>query len=434
MGKDCIENRLGHKGASCMKSTTTILSPIGAVWISILIAAGAIIFPPNLYEAIMQEPSYMFLNPTTSAFVLLCISAFFLGTKLIKNNKKASPNQVRIKLKKIPVIILIAISCAGLIVNIASLYTQNPDILDIILTNEGWKIKQGTELDQSFALMNPFGMGVLWLWIYIGQQTKAFTSRPLRVIWQVGGLSLATLILLSSTLRLARGEIIPIIVGSAIAYASGRSTGLQARGFAPSKVLLRAAILCILIFAALSVVRGIESINSIPSDIVGYTLSSFNRLSLLLEGDISPIYRYRLAYFSGFLSFNNSFNSLVPFAEVFDIPDYMTLWESEFTTISVKGLNPYLIWTTAYGYAYVDIGWLAPFYFLTFGLLTQMLWKGLCNDNPIGIVLYPWAFFSALFWFGTNYLLDTKFFVLLFVATSYSIANRSLSKPQITVA
>jgi hypothetical protein len=93
---------------------------------------------------------------------------------------------------------------------------------------------------------------------------------------------------------------------------------------------------------------------------------------------------------------------------------------SEFSSIAAGGLNPGFNWSGAFGYIYADLGWWTPIYLLPVGMFVGFLWRSFQRQSVVGIVLYPWAGFSILFWFGWNVLFDLRLALLCVVVAAMS--------------
>src|ERR1035438_1382550 len=60
-----------------------LFSPYGLAMISYVVFLAAVLFPPRLYSSVMEEPNYMFLDPTSVLFFTLCTASFLAGVWLI---------------------------------------------------------------------------------------------------------------------------------------------------------------------------------------------------------------------------------------------------------------------------------------------------------------------------------------------------------------
>lgn len=179
------------------------------------------------------------------------------------------------------------------------------------------------------------------------------------------------------------------------------------------------------LFVAFGVLRGATGADFLVSSFLGYTVSSYNRLAAMLAGVLHYPYSGHGLYISAFASFNNSFNTLTGLRYFLDWPTFDTVWRSEFDAVSAAGLDGELIWSGAPGYAFADLGWFSPFLFFIYGAITAWAWRSLHRGNIAGIIIYPWCAFCTLFWFGTNYYLDSKFADLVLVMICLYVYEKS---------
>jgi hypothetical protein len=79
-------------------------------------------------------------------------------------------------------------------------------------------------------------------------------------------------------------------------------------------------------------------------------------------------------------------------------------------------LDGRLIWSGAFGYIFSDLGWFSLPFVFGYGMLYGVVWNWINRGKVLGIVLYPCFGFCALFWIGSNYLLDQPSEILSIVA------------------
>jgi hypothetical protein len=216
--------------------------------------------------------------------------------------------------------------------------------------------------------------------------------------------------------KLSRGELIPFLIGLVIIYIDNKSDVKSYSGLKFFLFLAKFLFSIFFIFSIFSLFRGTIEFNKIVADFLGYTLASYNRLAALLDGELNYTYQGTGVYLSSFLSFNKTLNSVFAVSAYFGWPFYSDAWRSEFFSVEIHGFNKYLIWPTALGYLFIDFGWIAPFVLFVYGIFYGFIWRLWLKESIFGLLLYPWFGFCLIFWFGTNYLLDTKLFVLLVTA------------------
>lgn len=404
-----------------------LLSPAALCLVSFLLATCSALFPRRFYEQLIGERDFAHLNIELMLLVGLCCAAFIVGTWITAAAPSLQrPPAPREYSRHVPLALLIATDLL-LALNILSILRGNPDIVTMLILQEGAQLKQRDELQQSFGLAAPMVQAALW-WFVLREQAPAGAGNSRRLMFGALVGITVLLFLTSATLRLSRGDLIPFFVGTAIAFSF---RGAQRRHIPLVRQLSyfgAAGLGIALIFIAFSMLRGADSAETLLSDLVGYTIASFNRLAALLDGQMHFPYGGTGVYFSGFVSFNESFSRLLPLAEWLDLPTFNTMWESEFDAVGRAGLNENLIWATAFGYLYSEVGWFTPWLFIPYGALAQWAWIRLAHGSPIAATVYPWIAFCVLFWLGTNFLLDTKFFVILIIGMLIHGLDRPLTR------
>jgi hypothetical protein len=234
------------------------------------------------------------------------------------------------------------------------------------------------------------------------------------------------IVMLSASLMLNRIVLFSTVIGSVTIILLRR---ILAGSISAKAVLRTGLVLCALMtgfFVLYSSLRGNDTPNAVASDLVQYTISSYNRLPALLSGTLRYPYGGTGVYLISFLESNNLLNSIIPLREIFNWPNYADLFKSEFWAIWRANLNGKLIWAGAFGYVYSDLGWLSPAFLFSYGLLYGWVWRSVRLGSTFGIVLYPWFGFCILFWLGTNVLLSTMCVVLAIDAFALAAYERLL--------
>ncbi|WP_272989097.1 oligosaccharide repeat unit polymerase [Spongiibacter tropicus] len=385
----------------------------------------AVIFPPSYYEKVIGEPNFMFANVAMIAFYGFSSLIFFGGVGLSRYFRSGLAVRDLGRYRKswlLPRVVAIAA-----IANIADAFFSGSSghlLADIILNQEGYKIKDG-EVGVDGGLLNIACIGIYWFALGVSLFEKGRKDRlhwPLRVLF--------ISIVLSSIMRLTRGELIPFLIGIVFIYLRRR---YDVKAIKLPKAMVVAAFAfssIVAVFFLFSLARGEADQYKLVSDLMAYTIASYNRLALLLSGGLGNYYAGSGVFVSGFISFNESFNNFFGLSSYMGWPSYQELWASEFREVGSAGLNPNIIWLTNLGYLYLDLGVWAFVIIFFQGLITGYFWRAWSDNEPISLIVYPWVAFCLLFWFGTNYLLDTKFVVFLALggALRLFLANYRLGK------
>lgn len=384
----------------------------------------AIIFPPDLYEYFIGEYDLIYFDLKTILFYLICCFSFFIGyfsfPNINFNVKFYGDNTLRNFNFSLMLSFCMALIGAFLIYNALS---SDDLIFDLLISANGAVIKDELSPDGFGGLFNIFFIAFYWH-LYFSfcmgfNYNNEFQKRIIKIFLFISFI----LITLSSIVKLARGELLPFLVGIFIIHVSIFFKGnikLNIKFFAAA---LKLGIFIFIIFSAFSILRGELDFYKIIADFIGYILASYNKLAFILNGKLVYPYGGTGVYFSSFLSFNGTLNGFFGISNYMSWPKYVDLWNSEFQAVASAGLNQYLIWPSALGYLFLDFGWGTGFVLIMYGWIYKIVWSLWLSKTSIGIILYPWFAFCLLFWFGTNYLLDTKLLVYFIVGLFLTLLN-----------
>jgi hypothetical protein len=406
---------------------TALLSPYGLALVSFTFFVLVWLLPPSIYTTYLEERDFLFLDPASMLLYTLCVGAFIAGLLLIDTffpSGFAPPARITTRIPE-PIFLLIPIAIASIftLVSIALLVQGNPALVGLILLQQGSQVKDTLDVRQPLGLSSMWLLGICWwaMWRYRQVELRSRWSRGI-----ISG-SIAfgiLLVMVSASLKLARGELMPVVAGCALLYLVQRAS----EGRWNTRTVLKAATALaagvVALFTLMSLARGSEDLDSFVGALLGYSVSSYNRLAALVNGRLHYPYTGSGLYLSSFVSFNTSFNSVIPISSFMRWPSYADMWDSQFAATWQAGLDGTRIWSGAFGYIFADFAWFTPLVLFVYGLLCGWVWRSIKLGRLFGVVLYPWCGFCVLFWFGTNALLDTKLFVFLLVALVLSAYER----------
>jgi hypothetical protein len=379
----------------------------------------------------MHEQDLMFLDPTTILFYSLCVISFLAGVSLfgflfpVLHRK-----QISIKSKIPPalfILIPLLIAIAVCSISNALVIKRNPRIIPLLLAQQATQLRSpdGSAIDFGGTLnIAPlFLTGILW-WAQWRIWNLASLKRTGRIAVKVAIVCGLLTGLVASTLVVSRHGFVVIIIGMGICYLFRRTQNEEVSLRQIYKPILLFAVGGTLFFFLIGLVRGGLGGGSLFQPFLGYTAASYNRLTALLTGRLHFEYAARGIYFSGSLAFNHTLNSVFPYHQIMNLPDYYDWWWSSFTAVDHAGLDGSLIFIGAFGELFLEVGWFAPLCLLGYGVFYGFLWQQMRKGTLAGMILYPFCGYCVLFWFATNSLLDNDFAAILIDVVLLSIFER----------
>lgn len=384
------------------------LSPLTVTAVPLILLALVLVLPPPAYEFYMREPDFAYLNWQMAKFFLanvgVFVAGFCIGLLLIRTTRISTeaartvsdPQQIWIPL------------CVALGVSFyaeAILLLNNPWLWSAWLTTARDFSFIRAEINTTGALTEA-GTLLLAVIQWAIWKTRAYErAHGVRLDSLRIALAFSVAVLLSSALiKLARWELFPYLTAIAvsIAGASGRIEDVTFRRALP-KILIGVAGL-VIVFNGIAMIRGVVDFGDLVESTMGYTVASFNRLSLMLSGNLNYPYGGTGIYAFRFLANVPIIGWFVDVSRVFGIPDAYLAWLSEFDAVALAGLSSYYIWATAFGYVYIDLGNGVFFYFFLFGAFSAWSWRSFTQGRALGIALYPYMAFCIAFMVGDNFI------------------------------
>ena len=243
--------------------------------------------------------------------------------------------------------------------------------------------------------MAPAVMSAVWyaqMQLYLAK--KAIPASQLRICWLSWWGTVAVAILVA-LLKVARYEAIPVVLGIVIVYlrteGSGKSIFFSLKWGAVSAVGILA------LFSAFALLRGFEAFGSL----MGYGPASFNHMTAMLEGRLQ--YGNQGSYTLGFLNHIPLMSRVFEHGLVTNF-DNAIAFQQEFDRTEAAGLNHSLIWVTAPGYWYSDIGYWTILFLFFCGIVFGLSWKAFNDQRAWGSVMYPFLASTLLLWPTTPFM------------------------------
>lgn len=387
----------------------TAMSPVGMVLVAFLLCLASVSVPKDHYELIMNEPNLMSGNwKMVSAYGLACLcflGGFFLlggnsqNPRLseIANARAARTASTQNKLYHIPPLIVVAALNA---ISMLIILKNTPGLIALVLSGEGEAAKQVIDTTGSLAGVQPLLLAGIW-WA-MGRHLTIFDdlkTQPAKISALVIAASLFIAVLFS-IIKVARYEVIPLLIGSLIVYlvVAIRRKQVNMRQlfvFAGS-----AAVAVLVIFMAFSMIRGHTSDYQMQKSLYGYGPTAFNHFAAVIDGRLTFPYAGTGTYTFSWLSNPPFIHKIVDFRSMFGLPDATEVFRTEFDASRNAGLARSYNWVTAVGYYYQDWGQGVYLFMAIMGALACILWKQALKGGTAGLVLYPFMASTILLWCG----------------------------------
>lgn len=409
------------------------LSPLTVAAVPVVLLAVVLAMPPQVYEFYMREPDFAFMNWRMAAFSLANIGLFVVGVwagllafKTLDPVDDAAATLGNPQHIWIPLCIALGICLYAE----AILLMHNPWLWSAWLSTDSDKSFIRTQINTTGALTEAgtlLAAVIQWTILKTRLYERAHHVRLDNL--RVGLVIAVALLLFSALIKIARWELFPYLTAVAITVAgtSGSIEKISFRRALPNIVKGIAGL--VIAFNVITIARGVFAINDLVESTMGYTIASFNRLALILSGNLSYPYGGNGIYAFRFLSNVPILGWFVDFPGIFSIPDAYLAWLSEFEAVAMSGLSSYYIWATAFGYVYADLGNWVFLYFFMFGVLAAWGWREFWRGRTMGVVLYPYIVFCIAFMVGDNFIAYRGIVTLAIVGLALVVYEHSFCSP-----
>jgi oligosaccharide repeat unit polymerase len=411
----------------------TAISPVGMVAVAFLFLIGSTFVSPESYQVVLKEPNLMHMNWKLIGFISLTCAAFLAGFFLIGgnsgNNRLLRSGSADGNTNKLYHVFPLLVAAALNVYSVMIMMKNTPGLLGYVLSANGNTVKEVIDTSGGLAGAQPLLIAMIW-WA-MGKHMVVFpnlktTGAKVSAALIVGGLSLAVLI---SILKVARYEVIPLLVGSLIVYLVMSAR----RGTMDAKKLMTIGVACVAgvvaIFIAFSFLRGNTS-QGVEQNLYGYGPTAVNHLSAVIDGRLRFPYAGTGTYTFEFLSRAPFIYKFINFQALLGLPDPVMVFESEFSATREAGLNASYNWVTAFGYYYMDLGpWYYPF-FVLMGALSCVFWKQALKGQTLGLVMYPFMAGTILLWMTSNAFTRAQLMTYMMMVVALIIYDQLFSRRQ----
>jgi hypothetical protein len=380
--------------------------------INIILTIVVVLFPPELYYYYLKEVDYFYLNYLVVFVVFTDLLALYLGYKIayyifptftfFKKSKKISI--------KISIYVGIPLIFSELLVLlfIKNFLQDNQSFIPLILTGLGTSYKENIQTNfYYFSIYILMGV-IFWSLSLYKNIGKKITSIKILII--IGIL----LIIISGILMLARFLVIPFLLGLAVIFLKHQKNISFSRIF----LICSFGIIIFILISFFRIHNAENTIISVITQFLGYTVASFNRLALVLDGKLTYTYADTGYYLFPFFSHIPLLHKIIP--NIYGVTS-MQLKLHVFADVGKSGLDPKYVWATVYGNIFSVLKFYSFIYFFFVGLFIGIIWKGFLNNKIYGIVIYPWIFASIILYFASNIMFLPQFIGLIYAAIFLSV-------------
>jgi hypothetical protein len=380
------------------------IHPYSAPIISACFLLVALVFPSDIWGRYLGEENYAYMNFGLLFFTLTSLSCLYFGIFLGKSfisvsryrNAASCPYEYNLLL--IPVIgFSILVSFTFLL----HLYLNYDGLVFWVFQGQGQKVKELVASDQiDYISILPFLVFVvLWGWYRYFEGVRFGACSRKASLFLLLVLTLLVIHLL--IVLVARYVLMPLVVGLFLVILQFRVySGLRSElHFRYSlRYGLVFVLLILLLFSLIAISRGNKNFDAVLAMVLGYGPASFNRLALVLSGEMVLPYTDTGVYvipepLFGFLRTLSGRELIDPFS----------VWLSEFEAISVSSLNSTMIWVTQFGYVFGSLRNWSFLYLVLYGFALGCTYRLFLKGSLMGVVSYPFLFFSVFFLFGSVY-------------------------------
>ena len=395
------------------------ISPYGAALLSGVIFFGAWLLPPSIYRAGLDEPDYLWLDSRSFLFFTSCLVAFVLGARLTDKKvrfQRRDPVPEHVSPAPYILLPLLAALIFGL-VGVLLILREQPQILAALLSGSGQNIK-GDLIEVALPAGIAAAGSAMLAVLYWGMNAYfALTeSRHKKIVgWVL--VSYVALSFVIAMVKVSRNDLMTLVIGILIIrIANGIRTGHTT--IREIKLAAKASGGLVVLFLMMSLLRGTSS-DELLGNFLGYTISGYNRMAAILQHQI-PYFDAGNGdhLFNGILQ-NRTINGLIPFQNMYQLPDQLDVWLNDFEAVGLAGFVPQYTFASCFGFIFIDAGWLTPAVVFLCGVFSGYMWRCFKQSRTIGVVIYPMVFFSILMWFGTNMLISMN--TVIFLLTTLAL-------------
>lgn len=379
-----------------------------------LILVFVVLFPSDVYQQVIDEPYFASLHGEMFVYITLSLGLMWLGW-IIVEPAHYSP---QVMSPIYPPSFLWLLRGMGFITPFiyALRLFSSSEVQEALSSQLTMNEVRDLISEMSINYLVQLAMVSSILCIYL-----AANNRALRSIIDV---VIVAIMISCLFITMQRSLLMPYILTIGVAYYQGQKQMTLLQTVFYGGCALLSGLSLFLLIAAL---RQQEDVSLLQS-ILGYTVASYNRLAVMLDGNLqlpdsgTGYYTLQWLYYPPVVR------------DILHIPDLASSvlgthlpitradnYYAQFEAIEKTPLAANFIWTTFFGTVYSDYGWLSLFFYVVFGACCQAAYISMQKRQLLGIFLYCYIYATSLLWFGDGFIFQSTTLLICYMAVFYQL-------------
>lgn len=377
-----------------------------------LILVGVVLFPSDIYQQVIDEPYFAGLHGEMFAYMTLSLGLIWFGW-IVAQPVHAPPPMTLVEYSPSFLWLLRSVGLFAPLLYGFRLFTS-AEIQEALYYELPMNEIRDIITEMSINYLVQLAMVSSILCIYLTANNRALRSiiDCLIVAIMIGCL----------LVTMQRSLLMPYILAIGVAYYQGQKQMTLLHTFFYGGCALLSGLCLFLLIAEL---RQQEDVSLLQS-ILGYTVASYNRLAVMLDGNLqlpnsgTGYYTLQWLYYPPVVR------------DILHIPDLaasvlgthlpvtrLDNYYAQFEAIEKTPLAANFIWATFFGIVYSDYGWLSLFFYVVFGACCQAAYISMQKRKLLGIFLYSYIYATSLLWFGDGFIFQSTTLLICYMALLY---------------
>lgn len=349
-----------------------------------------IIFPKDIYESIVGEVNYMFLNINVFLYSIIAFIFLLAGYLIFPYKRKCLINNIlnsfilKTKFLLFSYVFILLFVIWILVFNIYVIKTFEQNFFVIV-------ILYGYALIKYSPSFIPFKLGgiptllafasIYYIHIYYKLKVNNLLNKTHKFLFNM----VIFLVLFINIITVNRNPLAFMLTGWLLNYLYICKPKLKIRN------LFYIFMVSLFLFTLTVYIRfSTLDINAALLNILGYTIASINRFAFQLD-------------------YNVDLEPMVCCDNIEDKIEYIEAWHQ---TLIHYGFNPFFNLSTFYYYVLKNFHILYPLVFALIGFVFKFSFEEFKRGTVFGILMFPYLYLSISTWFIGNILLDNYIFLI----------------------